>query len=85
MISDERCAICDRVGEDVSHFLEACGEFERYWLVLLDEVCRIVGAREWLDELWRVDMESKVALLLGKGVDCIYNRVVEDVGECILY
>ena len=36
--------------------------------LLLDDVCRIVGPREWLDEFWRVDEEGKVALLLGKGV-----------------
>ena len=31
------------------------GEFERDQLVLLNVVCRIVVAREWLDEFWRVD------------------------------
>ena len=44
------------------------GRFKRDWLVLLDDVCRIEGSREWLDEFWRVDEEGKVALLLGKGV-----------------
>ena len=58
-------------------------EFERDQLVLLDDVYRIVGAREWLDEL-RVDEVGKVALLLGKGVEGICNRMM-DVGECILY
>ena len=53
IVSDERCIICDnRVGEDVAHFLVDCGELERNWLVLLDDVCRIMGAREWLDEIW---------------------------------
>ena len=32
-----------------------------------------------------MDEEGKVALLLGKGVVCIYNRVMEDEGECVLY
>ena len=51
MVSDERCVMCDsRGGEDVAHFLVGCGEFERNWLLLLYDVCRIVGAREWLDE-----------------------------------
>ena len=37
--------MCDSgVGEDVA-FLVGCGEFERDRLVLLDDVCRIVGAR----------------------------------------
>ena len=36
--------------------------------MLLDDVCRIVWAREWLDEFWIEDKERKVALLLGKGV-----------------
>ena len=48
-----------RVGEDVAHFLIGCGEFERDQLVLLDDVCRIVGDIEWLDEFWRVDEEGK--------------------------
>ena len=52
MVSDERCVMCDsRVEEDVAHFLVCCGEL-RGRLVLLDDVCRIVGAREWLDEFW---------------------------------
>ena len=50
--------------------------------MLLD--VRIVGVREWLDEFWRVDEKGKVELLLGKGVEGICNRVMEDVGECIL-
>ena len=29
--------------------------------------------------------EGKVALLLGKGVEGICNRVMEDMGECVLY
>ena len=38
----------------------------------LDDVCKIVGAREWFDEFWRVDEEGKVALVLGKGVGGIF-------------
>ena len=68
MVTDERCVMCDSgVGEGVAHFLVGCGEFERERLALLDDVYRIVGTREWLDESWRVDEEGKVALLLGKG------------------
>ena len=37
-------------------------------------MCRIVGAREWLDEFWKVDEERKVILLLGKGVEGICNK-----------
>ena len=69
----------------MAHFLVVCGEFERDWLVLLVDVCRIVGTREWLGEFWRVDEYGKMALLLGKGVEGICNRVMEDVGECILH
>ena len=69
----------------MTHFLVGCGEFERGGLVLLDDVCRIVVAREWVDEFCRVYEEGKLALLLGKGVEGICNRVMEDVGECILY
>ena len=51
MVSDERCAMCDSgVGVGLAHFLFVCGEFERDWLVLLDDVCRIVWARVRLDE-----------------------------------
>ena len=53
--------------------------------MLLDDVCRIVGAGEWLDKFWRVDEEGKEALLLGKEVEGICNRVMEEVGGCILY
>ena len=48
-------------------------------------MCRTVWAREWLDEFWGEDEEEEVALLLGKEVVGIYNRVMEDVRECILY
>ena len=73
-VSDERCVMCDSgVGKDVSHFLVGCREFKRDQLVLLD-VCRIVGAREWLDEFWRVDEQGKVTLLLGKGVEGVCNE-----------
>ena len=44
-----------------------------------------VWAREWLDEFWREDEKGKMALLLGKGVEGICNREMEDVGECVLY
>ena len=49
-VSDKRCVMCDsEVGEDVAHFLVGCREFERDWLVLLDDVCRIVGAKNgWM-------------------------------------
>ena len=39
----------------MAHFLVVCGEFERDGLVLLDDVCRNEGAREWLDEFWRMN------------------------------
>ena len=35
--------------EDVAYFQVGCGEFEKYRLVLLDDVCRIVGAESsWI-------------------------------------
>ena len=37
-----------------------------------------------MDEFWRVAEEGKVALLLGKGVECICKAVMEVV-ECVLY
>ena len=86
MVSDKMCVICDNgVREDVADFLVDCGGFERDRLVLLDDVCRIMGTRESLDEFLRVEEEKKVALLLGKGVEGICNRVIVDVGECILH
>ena len=78
--------MCDSgVGEDVAHFLVGCGKFERDQLVMLDDVCKIVEAREWLDEFWMVDEEGMVTLLLGKVVKGVCNRVMEEVGECLLY
>ena len=82
-VSDERCVMYDSdMGEDVAHFLVGCEEFERYRMVLLDDLCRIVGAREWLDEFCRVDTKGKMALL-GKGVAGICNRVMEKVGSAL--
>ena len=44
--------MCDSgVGEDVGDLLVGCGEFEGDGLLLLDDVCRIIESREWLDEL----------------------------------
>ena len=40
-VSDERCG--SRVGADVDHLLVGCGEFERDWKVLLEDVSGIVG------------------------------------------
>ena len=76
MVSYVRCVMCDSgVGEGVVHYLVVCGEFERNWQVLLDVVCRIVWAGEWLDQFCEVDKEGNVALLLGKGVEGICNRL----------
>ena len=34
----------------MAHFLVGCGEFERDRLVMLDDLCRIVGTREgWMN------------------------------------
>ena len=43
------------------------------------------GGQRVGDEFWLVDEEGKVTLLLGKGVEGICNRVMEDVGESIVY
>ena len=74
MVNDERCVVChSRVGKK-RFILVGCGELERYRQVLLDDVCRIVWAREWLDEFWRLDEKEKVALLLGKGVEGVCKQ-----------
>ena len=54
----------------MAHFLVGCGLFERD--------SGFVGA-EWLDE------GEKGGIAVGKGVEGICNRVMEDVGECVLY
>ena len=51
----------------------------------MDEVSRIVGAGQWLEEYGRVCKEGKVALLLGKGVKGVSDTVMEVVGEYIMY
>ena len=66
-------------------FISDCGEFERDRWVLADEVSRIVGAGEWLEEYERVCKEGKVTLLLGKSVEGVSDTVMEEVGECIMY
>ena len=73
--------MCERrAEEDVEHLL-VTGEFERDQWVLADEVSRIVGAGEWLEE--EECKEGKVALLLGKGVEGA--TLVEEAGECVMY
>ena len=53
--------------------------------MLLDNVYRIVGSRELLDEFRRED-EGMVALLMGeKRGGGLCNRVMEEVGECEEY
>ena len=60
MIIDERCVMCESsVGEDVEPLLVMCREFERDRWVLADEVSRIVGAGEQLEEYGRVCKEGK--------------------------
>ena len=83
IVSDERCVMCDSgVGEDVAHFLVGCGEFERDWQVLLDDVCRNVEIREWPDEIgdW-ISRERWHCCWENCGDIC--KRIMEDVGECV--
>ena len=52
VIIDEKCLICvNDAGEAVEHLLVTCGEFERDWQVQADEVRKIVGTGEWLEEM----------------------------------
>ena len=73
MVRNERCVMCNsRLGEDVTHFLVGSGEFVRDRQVLLDDVCRILGIREWLDEFQDVDEEWKGDIAVGKmGEGCV--------------
>ena len=81
-----RGVICESGAEgNVEHLLVMCGEYERDRWVLVDEVSRIVGAGEWLEEYGGVYKEGKVALLLGKGVEGVNKTVMEEVGRCIMY
>ena len=67
---DKWCVMCESgARKDVEYLLVTCGEFERDQRVLADEVSRIVGTEEWLEEYGRVGKEGRVALLLGKGVE----------------
>ena len=62
--------VCDNgIEEDVAHFLMVCREFGKDRHALVDEVRRIMGAGEWLDEFGNVGKEEKMALVLGKGVE----------------
>ena len=58
--------MCDsRVGDDVAHFLVGW-EFERDWLVLLDDVCRIVGDQRVVGSILESDRVGKVGIAVGK-------------------
>ena len=84
LVSDERCVMGDSgVGEDVALFLVGCGEFEIDRLVLLDGAELWGPGSGWMNfgewprrERWHCCWEK------GEG---ICNRVMEEVGECILY
>ena len=85
IIINGRCVMCESGAGDVEHLLVTCGKFERDRWVLADDVRRIVGAGEWLEEYGRVGKESKVALLLGKCVERVSDTVMEEVSECVMY
>ena len=52
VIIDEKYLICvNDAGEAVEHLLVMCGEFDRDWQVQADEVRKIVGTGEWLEEM----------------------------------
>ena len=63
-----------RAGEDMSHFLVVCGEFERDRQVLLDEdeECRILGASVWLDEFLKAGQFIIIFLFLFHDTIYIY-------------
>ena len=82
------------VPEKMEHLLVTCGGFERDWWVPMDEVSRIAGTREWLEEYGRVCNEDMVALLLGrvcrewrggKGMEGVSERVMEEVRKYVMY
>ena len=75
MVNDERCVVIAEWGGCGSFPGGLWGEFEGDWLVLLDDVFRIVGAENgWIN--FRVHEEGKVALLLGKGVKGVCNSMI---------
>ncbi len=71
-----------REGENIGYFQVGFREFEGDRLLMLNEVCLIVGGGEWLDELHRVEEEVKVALLLWKGVEGVCNIVMVELVLC---
>ena len=78
--------MCDiGAGEDVENLLVMCGEFERDWWGGMDDMSRIVGIEEWLEEYGSVCTEDMVAWLLWKGLERVSDTVMEEVGVCIVY
>ena len=51
---------------------------------MTDNVSRIIGAGEWLEEYGRVCKEDKVACYWGK-VWMELVTMMEEVGECVMY
>ena len=74
--------MCGRL--DVAHFLLGCGEFEREIAGAVGRCVQNVGPESvWMNSGdWA---EGKVGTALGKEVVGICNRVMVDVGECLLY
>ena len=72
-------------GDNVENLLVMCGEFERDWWVVMDEMSRIVGIEEWLGEYGSVCTEDMVAWLLWNGLEGGSDTVMEEFGICIMY
>ena len=77
--AEGRCVICDSgVGEDVAHFLVGCGDLRQIgrgcwmmWAELWGLDSSWMNFEDWTDTFRVVDKRGKVALFLGKGVECI--------------
>ena len=69
--------------EDVRHFVLECEEFEQDRCEFLTRIKRIEGAERWVAEYKEGGVETRVSLLLGKGVD-VGREVMEEVDKCIM-
>ena len=87
IVSDERWVMCDSgVGRMWLISWWVVGNMREIGKCCWMECAELWGGgglgREWLDEFWRV---GEVELQSGKGVEAVCNRMMADVGECIVY
>ena len=85
MCKDDRCVLCNSGEiEDMEYFLVRCEKFRWERQDLLEMIRLMEGTHEWMEEYGRVELERKMALLLGRSTESLEREVRNRVDECIM-